>query len=471
MLFSDLVFLFCFLPLFFILTIIFRKSIPAKNIILLVFSIVFYAWGEPVYILLLILSILVNYISGLLIGKTDKGTALQKFIFVFCIVFNLAMLGYYKYIGFIVENINGISGSALDVPEVVLPIGISFYTFQIMSYVIDVYRGEVKVQKNPLYLGAYLVGFPQLIAGPIVRYQTIAEELEERSVSTEDFACGIRRFIIGLGKKVLIANQAAVIADTLLSGSIGIKSFGAVGAWLAMIAYSIQIYYDFSGYSDMAIGMGRAMGFHYLENFNNPYQADSVTDFWRRWHISLSTFFRDYLYIPMGGNRVSVPRWIFNMLTVWFLTGLWHGASWNFILWGLYFGVILIAEKLLSRFIPKIKAVNHITTLLIIVVGWTIFRCEDLAGIADTLMTMFGASGFINIKNLYASGALNLMCIAAVICGIIGCIPAIKTAFAEKAKSGRLVPVTADVCLIIVLFLSIAVLARGAYNPFIYFRF
>ncbi len=471
MLFSDLVFLFFFLPLFFISSYIFKNSIPAKNIILLVFSFVFYAWGEPVYILLLILSIVVNYIAGLLIGKTGKGTAIQKFIFVSSVIFNLVLLGYFKYIGFIVENINGIFGSSLTVPDVALPIGISFYTFQIMSYVIDVYRGEVKVQKNPLYLGAYLVGFPQLIAGPIVRYQTIAEELDERSVSTEDFAYGIRRFIIGLGKKVLIANQAAVVADSLLSGSMDIKSFGAAGAWLAMTAYSIQIYYDFSGYSDMAIGMGRAMGFHYLENFNNPYQADSATDFWRRWHISLSTFFRDYVYIPMGGNRVPVHRWIFNMLTVWFLTGLWHGASWNFILWGLYFGVILIAEKLLSRFRLQIKTLNHITTLLIIIVGWTIFRCEDLTSIADTLATMFGASGFINIKSLYASGALNLLYIAAIIFGIVGCIPALKTAFAEKARSGRLIPVTADVCLIVVLFLSIAVLARGAYNPFIYFRF
>jgi alginate O-acetyltransferase complex protein AlgI len=471
MLFSDLVFLFCFLPLFFIFSFIFKNSIPAKNLILLIFSLVFYAWGEPVYVLLLILSIAANYAAGLLLGITGNGKAMRKSVLVAAVTFNLALLGFFKYIGFIVMNINALSGSSLTVPEIALPIGISFYTFQIMSYVIDVYRGEVKLQKNPLYLGAYLVAFPQLIAGPIVRYQTIAGELGERSVSTEDLAYGIRRFITGLGKKVLIANQAAVVADSLLSGGLDIKSFGAAGAWLAMIAYSIQIYYDFSGYSDMAIGMGRAMGFHYLENFNNPYEADSASDFWRRWHISLSTFFRDYVYIPMGGNRVPVYRWIFNMLTVWFLTGLWHGASWNFILWGLYFGIILIAEKLLPGFRPKIKTLNHVTALLIIIVGWTIFRCESLACISETLMTMFGASGFIDIKNLYASGALNLLCIAAIICGIVGCIPAASTAFAAKARPGRFLPVAADVCLIAVLFLSIAVLARGAYNPFIYFRF
>ncbi|MDD4773003.1 MAG: MBOAT family protein [Eubacteriales bacterium] len=470
MLFSDLVFLFFFLPLFFLCTFIFKNSIPAKNMIILAFSFVFYAWGEPVYILLLILSIAVNYAAGLLLDMAGNKSR-RKAVLVGAVIFNLALLGFFKYIGFIIENINVISGLALPVPEIELPIGISFYTFQIMSYVIDMYRSEVKVQENPLYLGAYLVAFPQLIAGPIVRYQTIAEELEERSVSTEDFAYGMRRFIIGLSKKVLIANQAAVVADGLLSGGIEITSFGAAGAWLAMIAYSVQIYYDFNGYSDMAIGMGRAMGFHYLENFKNPYQADSASDFWRRWHISLSTFFRDYVYIPMGGNRVPVHRWIFNMLTVWLLTGLWHGASWNFILWGLYFGVILIAEKFLLKYRPKIKALNHITALFIIIIGWTIFRCESLSLISDTLLTMLGASGLIDLKSLYASGTLNLLYITAIICGIAGCVPAIRTTLPSKLRARPGGATALDIGLIMALLLSIAVLARGSYNPFIYFRF
>lgn len=471
MLFSDLVFLFCFLPLFFVFTLIFKNNIPAKNIIILIFSFVFYAWGEPVYILLLILSITVNYTAGILIDKTSDKKNLRKSIFILAIIINLLFLGFFKYAGFAVEIFNSVSGSSFGIPQIVLPIGISFYTFQIMSYVIDVYRNEVKVQKKPLFLGAYLIGFPQLIAGPIVRYQTIAEELEERSVSTQDYAYGIRRFIIGFGKKVLIANQAAVVADKLLSGNMSIENYGAAGAWLAMIAYSIQIYYDFSGYSDMAIGLGRAMGFHYLENFNKPYTASSAADFWRRWHISLSTFFRDYVYIPLGGNRVPVYRWIFNMIIVWLLTGLWHGASWNFILWGLYFGVILIIEKFTSDYKINIKIINHIYALFVIIIGWTIFRCDNLSQTLNTLKTMFGGSGFCDIKSIYAAGVINISYITAILCGIIGCVPFTYKAAGKKLQLLRIGPVITDVCLIAVLLLSIAVLARGSYNPFIYFRF
>ncbi len=471
MLFSDLVFLFGFLPLFFICTFIFKNNIFAKNILILIFSFLFYAWGEPVYILILVFSITANYTAGRLLDCAAGKKRLRKSIFILSIAFNLLLLGFFKYAGFFVEIVNGLPGISIEAPQIALPIGISFYTFQILTYIIDVYRSEVHVQKNPLFLGAYLISFPQLIAGPIVRYQTIADELEERSVSTEDFAYGIRRFIVGFGKKVLIANQAAFVADSLLSGSRGVETFGAAGAWFAMIAYAIQIYYDFSGYSDMAIGLGRAMGFHYLENFNNPYAADSATDFWRRWHISLSTFFRDYIYIPMGGNRVTVLRWTINMLTVWFLTGLWHGASWNFIIWGLYFGVILIAEKLTAKYRPKIKILNHITALLIVIIGWTVFRCDSLALTWDTLKTMFGMSGFIDLKNLYSTGALNFIYVAAVLFGIIGCIPVFSVSLWGRFRSFRAGMVTADVCLIAVLLLSIAFLARGSYNPFIYFRF
>ncbi|MHB1150823.1 MAG: MBOAT family O-acyltransferase [Eubacteriales bacterium] len=471
MLFSDLVFLFCFLPLFFICTFLFKNNIPAKNVLILIFSFIFYAWGEPVYILLLVFSITINYMAGILLDKTSDKKSLRKIIFIAAVAFNLLLIGLFKYAGFFIETVNNIFGNSLHIPEIILPIGISFYTFQIMSYIIDVYRNDVKVQRKPLFLGAYLVAFPQLIAGPIVRYQTIAEELEDRRVSAQDFAYGIRRFIIGFGKKVLIANQAAVIADNILSGNVSIDQYGAAGAWLAMIAYSIQIYYDFSGYSDMAIGMGRAMGFHYLENFNNPYIANSVTDFWRRWHISLSTFFRDYVYISMGGNRVTAQRWIFNMLVVWLLTGLWHGASWNFILWGLYFGVILIIEKFTLKIRIKINFISHIMALLMIIIGWTIFRGENILQTLNTLKTMFGASGFADLKIIYSSGALNLSYIFAVVCGIIGCIPMAHTFVGNGIKSFRQVRVTTDIGLIAVLLLSIAVLARGSYNPFIYFRF
>lgn len=471
MLFSDLVFLFGFLPLFFICTYFFRDHIPAKNILLLMFSFVFYAWGEPVYILLLVFSVLINYAAGIGLERTAGKKGLRKAIFFAAVAADLLLLGVFKYAGFFVGTINDLSGASFGVPEIVLPIGISFYTFQILSYVADVYRGEVKVQKNPLFLGAYLAAFPQLIAGPIVRYSTIAEELEERSVSTEDFAYGIRRFILGFGKKVLIANQAAVITDRILDGNVSISRYGAAGAWLAVIAYSIQIYYDFSGYSDMAIGMGRAMGFHYLENFLHPYAADSVTDFWRRWHISLSTFFRDYVYIPLGGNRVSAGRWVLNMLAVWLLTGLWHGASWNFIVWGLYFGLILITEKFTLKFRSQSGFPGHAYALFTVIIGWTVFRCENLAQTAETLKTMFGGSGFADLKIIYASGALNLFFLTALVCGVIGCIPAVYTAAGKAVSSSKPAKLAADIGLIAVLLLSAALLARGSYNPFIYFRF
>jgi alginate O-acetyltransferase complex protein AlgI len=469
MLFSELSFLFCFLPLFYLFTFLARKSIPLKNYILLVFSIVFYAWGEPVYILLLIFSIFGNYVDGLLIHKYWDKPATKKLVFILGIIFNLGLLGFFKYAGFAVESVNGLFSLSIPVPEITLPIGISFYTFQIMSYVIDLYRGEVKVQKNMFFLGAYLVGFPQLIAGPIVRYQTIADELLDRTATAEDIAYGMRRFIIGLGKKVLIANQAAVIADKLLGSSM--EKYGAVGAWLAIIAYTLQIYYDFSGYSDMAIGMGRSMGFHYLENFNYPYIAVSVTDFWRRWHMSLSTFFRDYLYIPLGGNRVSVPRWIFNMLVVWMLTGLWHGASWNFVIWGVYFGVLLILEKLVFPKLKEVKVLNHVVALLLIVIGWTIFRSESVAQIGDILRGLFGGWGFADMTSLHQSGVLRLPYFIAMLCGIIGSIPFITKKAAGVLNSTRPGRVVGDLLFVVVLLLCVAFLAKGSYNPFIYFRF
>ena len=471
MLFSDLTFIFLFLPLFFLSIFIFRNDLKKSNYSLLVFSLFFYAWGEIVYVFLLMIGIVLNYYFAIWIDKARRADnkKMMKLGLWVALLFNLGSIGYFKYTGFFIEIINSVTGLAIPIPEIALPIGISFFTFQIFSYVIDVYRNEVPVQKNVLYLGAYVMAFPQLIAGPIVRYQTVAEEMECRRASDEDIAYGIRRFMAGLAKKVLIANQTAFIADTILAGDV--TSVGAGGAWLAMIAYSLQIYFDFSGYSDMAIGLGRMMGFHFLENFNNPYSAVSITDFWRRWHISLSSFFRDYVYIPLGGNRVSKPRWIFNMAAVWALTGLWHGASLNFVLWGAFYGLILILEKLVFPNLKDVKIFNRIFTLFVVIIGWTIFRCEDFGLMKDVFATMFGANGGGNLEALYWLGVIRIPNLLAVVVGIIFSSETVCKAAASLTVGSKAKRIIADVCIFALLFLCIANLAENSYNPFIYFRF
>ncbi len=338
MVFSSLTFLFFFLPCT-LVAYYTRSSRRWRNTLLVVASILFYAWGEPVYVILFLASIVTNWGLGLAMVRLGSRRA---WILAGGVALNLLGIGIFKYAGFLVWNMNCVLGAAWPIPQIGLPIGISFYTFQAISYLVDVYRGEVRPQKNPVFFGTYLAMFAQLIAGPIVRYKTIEEELLERRESTREFALGLERFCAGLGKKVLIANTMGYVADAILAQS---PTVGLLPAWFAFIAYSFQIYFDFSGYSDMAIGLGRMFGFHFLENFNYPYTARSVTDFWRRWHISLSSFFRDYVYIPLGGNRVSTLRWIVNLLVVWGLTGMWHGASWNFALWGCYYGVLLIGER------------------------------------------------------------------------------------------------------------------------------
>lgn len=469
MVFSDLPFLLCFLPIFFLCTYACRSSLRARNVLLFLFSLLFYAWGDPIYLFLLLLSIFCNWSFGLSIGYA-RGAG-RRIILILALVFDLGLLAVYKYTGFLVENINALFGLSLSDPAFTLPIGISFYTFQIVSYVIDVYRREVPAQKNIISLGAYLAAFPQLIAGPVVRYQTVMEELQERSIDLSDIAYGMRRFILGLGKKVLIANNVAFIADSLIDGSFSITSLGAVGAWLAVIAYSLQIYYDFSGYSDMAIGLGRMMGFHYLENFDHPYTATGATEFWRKWHISLSTFFRDYIYIPLGGNRVSVPRWMMNVLVVWLLTGLWHGASWNFILWGLYFGVLLIAEKYPLRILRRIPVLNHIYGLLVIVFGWAIFRCEDFGKLGEMLSGMLGWNGVGSMTNLYNSSVIHPTYLIALLFGLLGCIPFFFRTLPAKLRSSTAGAVLLDIGYLSVLMISILTLTEGTYNPFLYFRF
>ena len=474
MLFSSLPFLFGFLPLFFLVYFA-VKGRTVRNIILLVFSLIFYAWGEPVYVFLMIFSIMCDYVCGYYVSKyiDDKKTA-KRFV-IASVVINLCVLGFFKYADFFIANLSLIPAfSGLEPIGLSLPIGISFYTFQTMSYTIDIYRGDAKVQKNITSFGAYVAAFPQLVAGPIIRYHTIAEELNARTESYENFAAGLRRFSAGLAKKVLIANNTAALCDGILR--LPGADYGAAGAWLAMVAYSLQIYFDFSGYSDMAIGLGRMMGFHYLENFNYPYIAKSVSDFWRRWHISLSTFFRDYVYIPLGGNRVKTSRWILNMMLVWLLTGFWHGAAWNFILWGLYFGIILIIERMflqktLEKFDKlKIPVFNHLYTIIVFIFGWVIFRAESLSHIGEIVSAMFGANGAGSFIRLTELDIVQLPHLIAIVAGIICSAPISKfmKENLEVTFAGRLI---IDISTFAALIFCIFSLAVGSYNPFIYFIF
>jgi alginate O-acetyltransferase complex protein AlgI len=481
MLFSSLHFLFFFLPAFFVAYFAVKKR-SHRNVILLAFSLVFYAWGEPVYVFLMILSIVFNYYFGLAIDKAfveDRKQRAKGLLFI-TVYANLLIIGFFKYIDFLINILNSLAGTEIGYLNLPLPIGISFYTFQILSYVIDVYRRQVPVQRNILTLGAYNCMFPALIAGPIVRYETIAGELEERNENMTDFAAGLRRFIAGMMKKVFIANNMAYVCDTIfaaLAASQGEYAdpfiFGALGMWMAIFAFTMQIYFDFSGYSDMAIGMGRMMGFHYLENFNYPYIAKSVSDFWRRWHISLSSFFRDYVYIPLGGNRVPMWRWIVNIAIVWLLTGLWHGSgaeTGTFIIWGLYFGTLLLAERfILSKNLLKVPVLRNVYTIIAFTFGWIIFRADNVAQIGTVLSTMFGANGAGKLIDHVALGAVGVIHIIAGVCAIIFCMPVsrkIKYWF-ENYRLGGLIDVAAAFALLY----CIVELAIGSHNPFLYFRF
>lgn len=465
MVFNSFVFLFTFLPIVLLSYFICKKR-NTRNIILLIFSLLFYAWGEPIYILLMILSIVCNYWLAIFIDKFEKN---KNIILVIDLIFNIFIIAFFKYGNFIIDNLNLLLLTSIPNLKLSLPIGISFYTFQILSYVIDVYRKKVPVQKNILYLGTYITLFPQLIAGPIVRYETIANELENRKENFNDISEGIKRFIIGLAKKVLIANQMALIADTIYSGDL--KSYGTFVLWLAAFAYTFQIYFDFSGYSDMAIGLGKIFGFHFLENFNYPYIATSITDFWRRWHISLSSWFRDYVYIPLGGNRVSRIKWLRNILIVWILTGLWHGASWNFIIWGLYYGILLVVEKvILNQYIEKWpKFFQHLYTLILVVVGWVIFRMENFQqmGIVISKMFIFTPSNIFNdiILSFDIFSSLPYL-IVAIICSL----PIWKN-ISTKLKKKTSFYIIQTIIIFIVYVISLCFLLSSTYNPFIYFRF
>lgn len=469
MVFSSLTFLFVFLPLVVIVYFI-MPSIKYRNLVLLIFSFIFYAWGEPVYIILMIISIINDYIHALQISyfKKKRNMMGAKIALISSIIINLSLLIIFKYLDFIIININKVFVMDLNTLNLVLPIGISFYTFQTMSYTIDVYRSKVDVQKNIITLGTYVALFPQLIAGPIVRYKTIEKELVNRSTSWEDVYTGISRFIIGLGKKVLIANPVGLIADSIFE--LGTNDLGFVIAWTGIIAYTLQIYYDFSGYSDMAIGLGKIFGFNYLENFRYPYVAQSITEFWRRWHISLGTWFRDYVYIPLGGNRVKASRWFLNIFIVWFLTGLWHGSSWNFIVWGLYYGVILIIEKKLSLNVnirlPQV--IKHLYTILIVMLGWVIFRTDSITEAKSYVFALFGGWGDSRFSLFYDLSLVHLL--PFVLLGIVGATPLFKILLV-KMTSNIITSLIYDIFLIVLLLGSILFLINNSFNPFIYFRF
>ena len=466
MVFSSTIFIFLFLPLVLLCYFLAPKKI--RNYVLLVFSIIFYLFGGPKFLLVLLLVVFIDYIGAFLIEKTNK----RKFFLIVTLILNIGTLVYFKYTGFFLSNINALLKTNINIPNIVLPIGISFYTFQAMSYVIDVYKGKVALQKNFLTLLLYVSLFPQLVAGPIVRYETIEDELKRRKTTLDDVEYGIQRFILGLAKKVIIANQMGKLADIIFLQN----ELSSPIAILGGIAYMFQIYFDFSAYSDMAIGLGRIFGFRFLENFNFPYISKSITEFWRRWHISLSTWFRDYIYIPLGGNKKGIKRQIFNMLVVWLLTGFWHGAEWNFILWGLYYFIFLMLEKfVLKKFLTSLPNIlKHIYTLVIVYFGWIIFRCDSINLLKSYFKALFSFSFpkasfnelLVYLESYYIYFILAIIFSTPIYYKLIEKIDKISN---KKLKI--ILNIIHYLGLILIFIITIMFLAYSSYNPFIYFRF
>jgi len=465
MLFSSIPFLYYFLPAVMILYFLVPKFL--KNAVLLLFSLIFYAWGEPKYVFLMISSILLFYGCGLAIGYS-KTQVWKKVWLVISIVTSLSLLGIFKYADFFVGTVNGVLGTEIPLLKLALPIGISFYTFQCLSYTIDVYRGETVVQKNPISFGAYVSLFPQLIAGPIVRYVDVARELDDRQTTWEDFAYGLRRFTVGLAKKILLANQFGQLIEVFRNSS----EQSVLFYWIYAIAFMLHIYFDFSGYSDMAIGLGRIFGFHFIENFDYPYLSRSIAEFWRRWHMSLGSWFRDYVYIPLGGNRVSKGRWLFNTLVVWMLTGLWHGASWNFVLWGLLFAVLLLLEKWILPLDKLPTLLRHIYVLVVIAFSFVLFNAADLTQAVSDFKGMLGLAGLpgISRETVYYLRSYGVLFIA----GFIGATPVLRNTMRKLEigeKTANIVAALEPIAVVILLALCTAYLVDGSFNPFLYFRF
>ena len=472
MVFSSTIFLFLFLP--FTLVVYYLLDRKFKNFFLLMISLIFYAWGEPQFVFVMLLSIILNYGFAICVDNFRDNKRIARIVIFLMVLVNLAIFWIFKYMDFTIENLNFILGKNISLPNIALPIGISFFTFQAISYVIDVYRGKGSVQKNPLNVGLYISFFPQLIAGPIVRYETIANEIKCRRENWNDFCNGLEQFVIGLGKKVLLSNSLAIVADYCFN-HIKVMEISVLMAWIGAISYTFQIYFDFSGYSDMAIGLGRMFGFHFIENFNYPYLARSVSDFWRRWHISLSSWFRDYVYIPLGGSRVCKGRHIFNLFVVWTLTGIWHGASWNFIIWGWFYFIILVIEKVTGIpdcFRSKIAKIGYrIITILAIILGWVLFRAENIEIAIMYIRNMFGLCGnaLVERKTMYIIWDNKWILLAACFCST-----PVFSMISKKMNTQILsecFEVVKYFILILIFVVSIFSVVSSSYNPFIYFNF
>ncbi|MDR1619472.1 MAG: MBOAT family protein [Clostridiales bacterium] len=465
MVFSSIAFLFVFLPV--VLSVYYLVGRKAKNAVLLVASLLFYFYGEPRYTVLLVISSLSDYLHALYI-ENRRGTKRAKYALVSSIVVNLLLLGVFKYADFLIGAVNGALQTSIPLPHLRLPIGISFFTFQTMSYTIDVYRNKAHAQKNLLSMATYVCLFPQLVAGPIVRYVTVADELDNRAHTLDGFAKGVRRFILGLGKKVLLANSLGALSGELLNG----VGSSVMGLWAGTLAFMLQVYFDFSGYSDMAIGLGRLFGFGFPENFDYPFISKSISEFWRRWHMTLGSWFRDYVYIPLGGNRVKPPRWVFNLLVVWALTGLWHGAAWNFVMWGLYLAVVISLEKLLmGRVVEKWPAIlRRVYAMLFITLSFVIFNADAGIGWKNVLTGMFGTGGLpvVSAPTAYYLKSYALVCVL----GVIGATPLIKKAAVTlRVRQPILAAVLEPVLCCALMVLVVAYLVDGSFNPFLYFRF
>ena len=458
MLFSSIPFLYYFLPA--VLLVYFLVPSRLRNGVLLLSSLIFYGWGEPKYVVLMIATIAAFYLCGLAIDRAKSQRA-KKVWLTFAVVVGIVLLTVFKYADFFLQSFAAVTGLSVPLLKLALPIGISFYTFQCLSYAVDVYRGNAAAQKDPIAFGAYVALFPQLIAGPIVRYVDIARELENRTLTLDDAMAGVRRFLVGLGKKVLLANQLGLLTEVFRDSS----EKSILFHWMYAVAFMLHIYFDFSGYSDMAIGLGRVFGFHFIENFNYPYLSKSITEFWRRWHMSLGSWFRDYVYIPMGGNRVSRGRWVFNILVVWMLTGLWHGASWNFVLWGLLFALMLLLEKWIPALQKLPELLRRGYVLLIVMLSFVLFNAADLHQAAGDVAGLFGVYPLLNRESVYYLRSYAVVFIVS----IVGATPLVKTVASRIPKKAA--AVLEPMALIALLLTCTAYLVDGSFNPFLYFRF
>lgn len=461
MVFSSLPFLFFYLP---VVLLIYKLSpLKLRNLFLMLASLFFYGWGEPIYIVIMFASIIIDYTHGMLVERWRDNDKKARMAVASSVFFNLLLLVFFKYYDFLAESINAVTGLSLPLLGIPLPIGISFYTFQTMSYTIDVYRKDAPVQKNIVTFGAFVTLFPQLIAGPIIQYKSVAEQLESRREGLEKFVSGVQRFCIGAAKKVLLANAIGQLWDVSLAS----ENLTVLGGWLGLVAYAFQIYFDFSGYSDMAIGLGKMFGFDFIENFNYPYISRSVVEFWKRWHISLTDWFRQYVYFPLGGNRVSKPKWIRNIIIVWLLTGIWHGAGWNFLLWGLYYALFMLAERLfLGKYLEKLPvALRHIYTMFVVLIGWALFAVENMAHLGRYLASCFGGAPLLDAATLYNFVSylpmLVILCVAAT--------PLSRNLWQRLGE--RTQQILTPILVLAAMVLCTASLVDASYNPFLYFRF